>query len=206
MAGTHALLETFTCFLCVLQLDLQGPSFEWRLGHSLKGFMRENGVLAGYTLWHPARRYGFLLVSYFILRKYFSETFLRKIFLRNKECECWFVKHILKNMYLWCVQLCISFPFLGFFCCCCPQRIIDYQKLRNQKWRFNFHTVKKVKSVSSPLVLCWPWYQKAVGQWEAPLPAARPILGEPGWTRITADLWDASHPPANTPAAAASGA
>lgn len=61
------LMEMFTCFSCFAAGSSVGPSFEWRLGHSPQRFYARKGVLAGYTLQHPARWYGFFFVSLSLL-------------------------------------------------------------------------------------------------------------------------------------------
>lgn len=79
-------------FLCFAAGSSVGPSSEWRLGHSPQGFYERKGVLASYTLRHPARWYGLLFVSYSLsLEKYFS-----KVFTGTRNANRWFVKHIVK--------------------------------------------------------------------------------------------------------------
>ena len=61
-------------------------------GWSPQRFYERKGVLAGCTLWHPDRWYGFLFVSYSLsLEKYFSE-----VFTGTRNANRCFVKHIVK--------------------------------------------------------------------------------------------------------------
>lgn len=64
---TAELMEMFTCFSCFAAGPSMGPSSEWRLGRSPQRFYAGEGILAGYTLRHPAKWYGFLLHYYFII-------------------------------------------------------------------------------------------------------------------------------------------